>query len=424
MIKSGAGISISTVWNYPMTWLPFAESRDNAPARKETILPEYSLPWSRKMNSPESIPTDPRSGSSDPPLTHIRDRARELGFIRLGVCRPQLPLQGSFFPAWLKDGYHGKMAWMERGAAKRLDPSLVLPGVQSILVGAFPYPGPADSDSPPMTGDVSCYARGDDYHNVVGERAASLARMIEDEYGSRTMEYVDTGPLLERLWAAQAGIGWIGKNSLVLNKDHGSYFFLAVLLTTLDLSPDSPATDQCGSCNLCVEACPTDAIVSPRVVDSRKCISYHTIEKRGIYPGEFMTSLGKRVFGCDDCQTACPWNQDLKFQDSGHADFPPRAEISNPSLTWMAGMEMAEYTSRFRGSAMKRATFHGLRRNAVIALGNSLRVHPDVDLPESRRRQAIELLESLAEDDEPAVAEAARWALTQASMVPGQPGLG
>jgi epoxyqueuosine reductase len=271
------------------------------------------------------------------------------------------------------------------------------------------YSPPSSQDSAPLSGEVAAYARGEDYHRTVGEKAARLAGFVRERFDARAAEYVDTGPILERLWAARAGVGWIGKNALVLNRDSGSYFFLAVILTDLDLPPDEPASDQCGSCSLCVEACPTGAIVEERVVDSRLCLSYHTIELRGSFPPEHRAALGPRLFGCDDCQTACPWNR---------AD-----QVASPSrdhdLVEILTMTLADYTQRFRGSAMKRATYHGLRRNAAIAIGNllagssSLRERPP--LSGDARARAIRALTVAASDPDPSVAGAARWALAASS---------
>src|SRR5262245_48933617 len=243
------------------------------------------------------------------PRKRIDAEARRLGFDRLGVCSSAPPPEMAIFEDWLRRGFQGDMGWIERGAERRLDPSLLMRDVRSILVGAVRYAPQAPPSSAPMSGEVSCYAWGDDYHLVVGKMAAGLASFVRMELGGRASEYVDTGPVLERLWAARAGVGWIGKNSLVLDEDLGSFLFLAVVLTDLDLVPDPPAVDACGSCTLCIDACPTGAIVEPRIVDSRRCLSYHTIELRGRFPDEHRQAAGARLFGCDDCQTVCPWNQ-------------------------------------------------------------------------------------------------------------------
>lgn len=342
----------------------------------------------------------------------IESEALELGFDACGFCAPDPPAETALFRSWLERAFHGRMEWMRRSEEKRLDPRRVLPDVRSLILLALRY-GPQVPDRPSaLDGEVSCYAWGDDYHNVAGSMAGDLAAQIRDRFDARALEYVDTGPILERLWAARAGVGWIGKNSLVLNRDHGSYFFLAVILTDLEIAPDEPALDQCGACTLCIEACPTGAIVEERVVDSRRCLSYHTIELRGAFPEEFRGALGARLFGCDDCQAVCPWNQ-----GEAHAPPPFRPRLGNgcPDLVDLLSMTLPEYTERFRGSAMKRATYHGLRRNAAIALGNLLSGSgaEDPDRPalsDEDRSRAAAALEAAASDPEPSVAEAAHWA--------------
>lgn len=313
------------------------------------------------------------------------------------------------------------MGWMERSAGKRLDPSRVLPGARSIVVATVRYaPQPAPARGP-LSGRVSCYAWGDDYHAVVGEKAALLSAFMRERFGARALDYVDTGPILERMYAARAGVGWIGKNAMVLSKDQGSYFFIAVIVCDMDLTPDEPATDQCGTCTLCIEACPTGAIVEPRMVDSRLCLSYHTIELRGSFPEEHRAALGDRAFGCDDCQEACPWNG---APIEPPASLLPRPGNGAPDLADLLSMDLAEYTRRFRGSAMKRATWEGLRRNAAVALGNLLAgeaAEPRTAGAEAlepsaeERQRAIRALRDAAESPTAPVAEAARWALEQAS---------
>jgi epoxyqueuosine reductase len=301
------------------------------------------------------------------------------------------------------------MGWLARGADRRLDPARVLPGVRTLVVGAVRYGPQPPPPAAPLAGEVSCYAWGEDYHRVVGARAAAVAAYIRRQFDARAVEYVDTGPVLERLWAARAGVGWIGKNALVLNRDQGSFLFLAVVLTDLELPPDEAALDQCGSCSLCVEACPTGAIVEPRVVDSRRCLSYHTIELRGPFPEEHREAAAARVFGCDDCQTACPWNQG---GPPAPGPFLPREGDARPDLPALLSLSPAGYSGRFRGTAIKRATYAGIRRNAAVALGNAL-ADPG-PLSGGDRARALAALEAAETDPDPAVAEAARWARARA----------
>ena len=351
----------------------------------------------------------------------IRDRAAGLGFQQVGFCDATPPPETAHFERWLAAGQDGTMSWLSRGRAPRLDPRLVLEGARSMIVVSMSYaspgaPAPAQpaadaaaapfspgSDAPARAGRVSRYATGDDYHRVLGDRLEILAAFIESSApGNRALAYVDTGPLLERMWAARAGLGWVGKNSLVLNKERGSYFFLGEILTTLPLPPDEPAFDQCGACSLCIEACPTSAIVEPRVVDSRRCIAYHTIELRGPVPEAHREAIGDRVFGCDDCQDVCPWNRSGPGSRPSAAGehFAPRPGSVDPPLMELLSMTHAEYLARFRGSAIRRATFRGLRRNAALAAGNT-----GVD---SATLDALDGV-ALDESEDPVVREQAEW---------------
>jgi epoxyqueuosine reductase len=211
-----------------------------------------------------------------------------------------------------------------------------------------------------------------------------------------TRSYVDTGPIVERAFAKYAGVGWIGKNTCIINQKKGSWLFLGVILTSLELEPDLPAPDRCGSCTSCVEACPTDAILAPYQLDSNKCISYLTIEKRGSIPEDLRAGMGRHIFGCDICQDVCPWNR--KAPASSAPDFQPRSGLVNPALAWIAEMSAEEFREVFRGSSIRRTKRSGLRRNAVIAMGNS------------GHRDFLPLLDQLAADEDSSVADSARWA--------------
>jgi epoxyqueuosine reductase len=348
----------------------------------------------------------------------IRARALDLGFDRVGMCHATLPDEARHFDAWLEAGHHAGMAWLPRGRDRRLDPGKVLKGARSFVVVALSYaapdlPPPGRSPAPSSHGFVARYARGDDYHQVMGDRLAQLEDFIEAEAaGHRALAYVDTGPLLERMWAARAGIGWVGKNALVLNETMGSFFLLGLVITTVALPADAPATDRCGGCTRCLDACPTGAIVSPRVVDSRRCISYQTIEHRGAIPIADRPAIGTRLFGCDDCQEACPYNHP---GTGPHPEREPalgrRPEASEAPLPDLLAMTADEYLDRFRNSAMKRATFTGLRRNAALALGHAAAALPPGS-PEQER--SAELLKRLAGDDreDPVVREQAGWSLS------------
>jgi len=362
------------------------------------------------------MPGPPPSPASFRIALEIRARATRLGFQRVGFCDATvLPAQAAHFERWLAAGMHGEMGWLERGRERRLDPSRVLEGARSLVVVAFSYarswsrpsgtgaeatrkPGRSDPH-----GTVARYARGDDYHRAMGDRLIQIEDLIEDEApGERALAYVDTGPFLERLWAARAGIGWIGRNAVVLNEEMGSYFLLGLVVTTLRLPADEPAVDRCGSCTLCVEACPTAAIVEGRLVDSRRCLSYHTIELRGPVSVEHRAPMGGRVFGCDDCQQICPWNRQQVDQE------PERI-----SLSGLLSMTHPEYLERFRGSAIKRATWRGLRRNAAIALGNAAASMAD-ERPEQAARVAAFLEEAAASvHEDPLVRDHAAWSASR-----------
>jgi len=278
-----------------------------------------------------------------------------------------------------------------------------------VVVVAFPYtsPGSPRPDPGRFRGAVARYAAGRDYHEEVGERLRLLAEFIESRsVGAKALPCVDAAPILERLFAAQAGLGWIGRNSLVLDAELGSWFFLGVILTTAALPPGEPAADRCGSCRLCIDACPTGAIVPGRMVDSRRCLSYHTIELRGAIPEYARAPLGSRVFGCDDCQEVCPWNNPQPQA------CPPDDQA--PALIDLLLMTHEDYLRRFQDSAIRRATWRGMRRNAAVALGNTLRSHGVQHHDQKDHAEAVAALRRIADDlrEDPLVRDAARSALT------------
>jgi epoxyqueuosine reductase len=260
------------------------------------------------------------------------------------------------------------MTWMEREPERRSDPRLVLPGARSVVVVAMNYYTPHRHESAHGAGKISRYAWGDDYHDIVGARLASLQRWLEQRVpAAASLTYVDTGPILEKSWAQRAGLGWIGKHANVITPDRGSWVFLGVILTTALLDPDRPATDHCGTCTRCIEACPTDAIVQPGVVDANRCLSYLTIEHRGEITGPITSQFDGWIYGCDVCQDVCPWN--MKFaRPSPEAGFQPREGQAAPRLTSWAAMTAEEFAARFAGSPIRRAKFAGLLRNISIVL--------------------------------------------------------
>jgi epoxyqueuosine reductase len=265
---------------------------------------------------------------------------------------------------WLRKGYHADMDWMERTRDIRQDVEKKLPGTRSIIVVARNYyaPRPKVAEG---AGKVARYAWGRDYHRVLLKPLRRLARFIESlEDGAQTYCCIDSGPVLERAWAARAGLGWIGKNSLVLRRDLGSWFFLGTILTTVELEPDSPVPDQCGSCRACIDACPTDAIVETGVVDSRRCISYQTIENRGEIPDELQPKFDGWVFGCDICQDVCPWNR--KVTETNEGDFHPRPGHANLDPKWISEMDEDTFREEFSGTPILRAKHCGVKRNNAL----------------------------------------------------------
>lgn len=299
----------------------------------------------------------------------VKSFALQLGFDACGIAPAgDIPDPLGNMRRWLESGFHAGMAWIARTASVREDVRRKLPGAESVVVVArnyyFPRPNPE-----PNTGRIARYAWGKDYHKVLRRPLIRLARYLDAmEPGALSYASIDTGPVMERAWAARAGVASVGKNSLGLRRDLGSWFFLATVITTIKLEPDAPAQDLCGTCTLCIDACPTGAIVEPRVVDSHRCISYQTIENRGAIPGELHAAHGDWVFGCDVCQDVCPWNRFAR--ESSEAAFRPRAGHANPDLCELTTMEPAEFDTRFAGTAIRRAKHSGIVRNASVVLEN------------------------------------------------------
>ncbi len=367
----------------------------------------------------------------------IVDRAKSLGFDLCGVVRAEKFPELEQTPEWLARGYAGEMKYL--ADPRRGDPRTAMPGVQTAIVGLLNYsterplstdPALPIEDGKP-SGWISRYAWGDDYHEVLRERLEALVESLRERFASpfEARAYVDTGPVQERVLAKYAGLGWLGKNTLLLNQMLGSFFFLGVILTTLELEPtlganELPPPDLCGSCRRCLDACPTQAFVEPYVMDARKCISYLTIELRGSIPEEFRAPMGNHVFGCDICQDVCPWNRRAPivtlapFQprvypapEENHADASPAPQDESlylPRLEWLLGLSESDFRKLFRGSAIKRTTWRGLLRNACIALGNS-GIRPRT----AEHRGIADALERLAASEDEVLVESARWALSR-----------
>jgi epoxyqueuosine reductase len=302
----------------------------------------------------------------------LKERARALGFDLCGVARAgRLERDAEALAAWLRRDYHASMAWMARHAETRADPERLLPGCRSVVVAAANYwPGPEEEAALPGRARVALYARGRDYHKVLGRRLRELAAWLAETTGETARAFVDTGPILERAWAERAGIGWVGKNANLISRHYGSWLLLGEILTTAEIEPDpGPHDDFCGSCTACLEACPTGAIVEAGVVDSRRCISFWTIEHRGAIPEDRHRGIGDWIFGCDECQTVCPWN-DRFAVPVPDARFERRDDLRGLDPEAIAGMDEAAFRARYSGTSLMRARWDGMVRNARIVRRN------------------------------------------------------
>jgi epoxyqueuosine reductase len=357
----------------------------------------------------------------------VTQAATEAGFELIGISPVQDTPELQYFPRWIADGHAGEMKYLEvrdeQGRLKRASLAYAAPWARSVVVCAINYntdqpystQAPHDSTETQTRGWISRYAWSRrDYHETVSTRLRTVEAALREACGATdvvTRSYVDTGPIVERVVAKYAGIGWIGKNTCIINQKLGSWLFLGVILTSLDLiSPDveavTPAPDRCGSCTRCIDACPTGAFIAPYQLDSNKCISYLTIEKRRAIPEEIRPEMGRHVFGCDICQDVCPWNR--KAPATRAEQFQPREELVNPPLEWLAGISVEDFRQTFRGSPVRRAKRSGLRRNAVIAMGNS------------GERKFLPLLEKLSSDEDEVVAESAAWAIAKLIAIRGE----
>jgi epoxyqueuosine reductase len=367
----------------------------------------------------------------------IVDQAKSLGFDLCGIVQAEKFPELEHTSEWLARGYAGEMKYL--ADPRRADPKRAMPGIRSVLVCLLNYNteqplstdhAMPDSDGGPR-GWISRYAWGDDYHDVLRERLEALVGSLRERFSKPfdARVYVDTGPVQERVLAKYAGLGWLGKNTLLLNQSFGSYFFLGVILTTLELEPtlgpqELPPPDLCGRCRRCLDACPTEAFVEPYVMDARKCISYLTIELRGAIPKEYREPMGNHVFGCDICQDVCPWNRRApistlpQFQPRVIPLFEQNPPMANPlskeeslflpRLEWLLGLSESKFRELFRGSPVKRAKWRGLLRNACIALGNST-ISPGT----AAHTRISEALKRLAALGDPVIAESAQWALSR-----------
>lgn len=381
----------------------------------------------------------------------VRRKALDLGFDDCRFTTAHPPQSSGHFENWIRSGQHGEMGYLSRNAHKRLDPQQVLPGAKSIVCVALSYsdarsqkaevslssevaqrrrmemqksgspspishlpspisdlPSPALAGQPNLqaascnlhsVGTVARYAQHADYHNIMGERLRKLAQFMDLQGGGRTRSlwYVDTGPILEREFAQRAGLGFVGKHTNVISRRFGNWILLGEILTTLDLEPDAPEKNRCGTCTRCISACPTTAITGPFQLDARLCISYLTIELKGSIPEELRPAIGGRIFGCDDCLAACPWNRFAR--ESQMMKQHQRDDLQRPDLLELLALDHAAFKQRFRGTPIERSKRRGLLRNVCVALGNT------------GDRTALPVLEKATRDPEPLIAEHAKWAI-------------
>ena len=346
----------------------------------------------------------------------IKREGEALGFQQIGVADVDLGEAELRFKSWLARGFHGEMVYLSRHGSKRTRPAELVPGTVRVISARMDYWPEGSADADEMLDEsphayVSRYALGRDYHKVLRARLRRLAEFIRDRVGgSGYRVFVDSAPVLEKPLAQNAGLGWIGKHTNLLNINAGSWFFLGELFTDIPLPVDEPARDHCGSCTACIDICPTDAIVAPYVLDARRCISYLTIELRGSIPVEFRSAIGNRIFGCDDCQLVCPWN---KFAvPSSEADFAPRHGLDIALLVDLFRWSETDWDAGTRGSALRRAGYEGWLRNLAVALGNA--------------RTSLEVVAALGEridHSSEVVREHVLWALEQHQSTAAETGL-
>ncbi|MFZ2995740.1 tRNA epoxyqueuosine(34) reductase QueG [Sphingobium sp.] len=332
----------------------------------------------------------------------LKQEAARLGFAACRIAPADAaPLAATRLRQWLDAGHHGDMLWMEDRADQRGSPQELWPAVRSVIMLGMSYAPGHDPLALADVGDrarISVYAQGKDYHDVVKKALKALARWLVDQQPASLKVFVDTAPVMEKPLAQGAGLGWQGKHSNLVSRDHGSWLFLGAIYTELALVPDGPERDHCGSCSACLDACPTDAFPSPYVVDARRCISYLTIEHKGPIPHDLRAGIGNRVYGCDDCLAVCPWN---KFAQSAAANraFVGRAELAAPEIGDLLALDDAGFREIFSGSPIKRIGRNRMVRNAAVAAGNS------------GDPRLIARLQPLLVDEDPVVAEAAGWAI-------------
>ncbi len=332
----------------------------------------------------------------------IRQEATRLGFAACGFARADgHEAHGENLLQWIGEERHGTMEWFEARAPHRIAPTALWPDARSVIALALSY-APEDDplDSEPSAGRISVYARGRDYHDTVKKALKALARWLVAREGGELKVFVDTAPVMEKPLSAAAGIGWQGKHTNLVSRSHGSWLFLGIIFTSLDIEPDEPARDTCGTCTRCLDACPTNAFDGERRIDARKCISYLTIEHKGPIPEEFRRAIGNRIYGCDDCLAVCPWNS---FAESAAANraFVAREDLKAPPLRDLLALDDKAFREKFSGSPIKRIGINRMLRNCLIAAGNS------------RDQALVSAVEPHLSSEDPVVAEAAAWGLAE-----------
>ena len=340
----------------------------------------------------------------------LRAKAHELGFASVGFTHAaDDPVRAERLHEWLGEGHHGDMQWMQERAAVRQGPQSMWPEARSVIALGMSYA--PDVDPMALDGDderarISVYAQGRDYHDVLKKALKALARwLVAEAPGTELKVFVDTAPVMEKPLGEAAGIGWQGKHTNLVSREHGSWLFLGAIYTTAEFTPDAPHDDRCGHCTACQDACPTDAFPAPYKLDARRCISYLTIEHSGPIPEEFRAAIGNRIYGCDDCLAVCPWN---KFAQTAarHRAFAPREDLVAPALAELLALDDAAFRAKFSGSPIKRIGRNRFVRNCLIAAGNS------------GNAALVEPARGLSADADPVVAEAAQWALARLTAGP------